>query len=96
MMGRLDRGDGVVARQGVTMTTASRAGPLFGGNYDDPDGFRADGEGRGPHVDKRRRPSRPTRGPWRVLAGGGAVSSNIRTGVPPLDRMLRGEPHDAW
>ena len=78
------------------MTTAFRAGPLFGGNYDDPDGFAEAPTRRRARPARRQAPPPPEPAYARPVAGSspvaGAVSSTIQmSDVPPLDRILRGE-----
>ena len=73
-----------------------RAGPLFGGNYDDPDGFAEAPMRRRARPARRQAPPPPEPAYARPVAGSspvaGAVSSTIQmSDVPPLDRILRGE-----
>jgi hypothetical protein len=73
-------------------------GPLFGGNYDDPDfgsenaqplRRRAAARRRAPPIERQEAYARPANGSSPVA---GAISSTIQmSDVPPLDRILRGE-----
>ena len=71
-------------------------GPLYGGNYDDPDAFAEAPLRRRARPARRQAPPPPEPAYARPVAGSspvaGAVSSTIQmSDVPPLDRILRGE-----